>query len=138
MEPDWDDKTLRPTRLQTVGDVDLERDFLRPTTGIRLMGVLIPVRACVVTQFLIDCDSMTIGRDDSADLVIPDDVVSKQHARIYQRNGLFAIEDLGSSNGTYVDNVPVISCALHGGDGIRVGRNLFVFDRIRVFEEKGD
>ncbi len=129
------EQTLRPFKLETIGETDLARDFDRPTTGIRVMGVLLPVQACVKDRIVIVGSSAVVGRDPTAEIVLPDSAVSKRHARIRcDPDGLYSIEDLGSSNGTYVDNVPVLSCALHGGDSIRIGRSMFVFDRIRSFE----
>ena len=40
----------------------------------------------------------------------------------------FLLEDLSSSNGTYVDGVPVVSCVLRAGDWIQIGRTLFRFE----------
>jgi len=45
-----------------------------------------------------------LGRFPTNDIVIPDPYVSRRHARIFYRNGKWFIEDLGSTNGTIVDN----------------------------------
>ena len=57
-------------------------------------------------QWIIDKD-LVIGRDADCDIVIPDRQVSRHHARIvYSGNGIL-IEDLGSKNGTYLNNQAV-------------------------------
>ena len=50
---------------------------------------------------------LVIGRTPPADLVIPHPEVSRRHARITLQQGRYMVEDLGSSNGTYVNGQPV-------------------------------
>jgi hypothetical protein len=54
-------------------------------------------------QWIIDT-TLVIGRDASCDIVIPDRQVSRQHARITKSNNGVILEDLGSKNGTYLNN----------------------------------
>jgi FHA domain-containing protein len=50
-------------------------------------------------------DGAVLGREGSkADIVLRDQAVSKKHAKIYEKNGRWYLEDLASSNGTFVDN----------------------------------
>jgi diguanylate cyclase (GGDEF)-like protein len=55
-------------------------------------------------RYFITADEMVIGRDPSADISIPDNSISRKHARIKQSGGTVTIEDLGSSNGTSVNS----------------------------------
>ena len=54
-------------------------------------------------QWLID-HSMVIGRDAACDIVIPDRQVSRRHAQISPTENGVILEDLGSKNGTYLNN----------------------------------
>jgi len=119
---------FEPSR-QTVGDIALS-DFKRYDARLRSVGALSPIRGQVRKKFLIDDEETMIGRDPKAGIVLPDTGVSRQHARIFRTDTDFVIEDLGSSNGTYVDGVPVVSCVLHGGDSVQIGHTLFLFDRL--------
>lgn len=69
-----------------------------------------------------------IGRDTDADFVLNDSSVSRKHARILIQNNEFMVEDLGSSNGTHVDDVPVMFSILKSGDLIQMGKLAFWFD----------
>src|SRR5437870_4931121 len=63
-----------------------------------------------------------IGRDPGADLVIPDSNVSLKHASLVLVDGGIAVEDLGSTNGTFVNDQQVTeSHKLQPGDRIRLG-----------------
>lgn len=64
-----------------------------------------------------------IGRDESADLVIPSSSVSRRHAHIVQQDATFYIEDLGSSNGTFVNGQRITArTPLQDGDDIGLGQ----------------
>ncbi|MGB1931110.1 MAG: FHA domain-containing protein, partial [Mariniblastus sp.] len=59
-------------------------------------------------QFSIDKDEITIGRDDGNDLHIKDETVSRWHAKVTKKNGVYYIEDNKSRNGTLLNNQAVL------------------------------
>ena len=66
---------------------------------------------------------VTIGRADDSTLVIDDDYASSRHARIYPSEGAWVVEDLGSTNGTWIDRTRITSpTVLPVGAPLRVGR----------------
>jgi hypothetical protein len=69
-------------------------------------------------------DGLRIGRNDDNDVVIADGRVSRHHARIVADGGGFAIEDLQSSNGTFVDGAQVQHARLQAGSSIVVGETV--------------
>ena len=71
-------------------------------------------------------DGLRIGRNDDNDVVIADGRVSRHHARIVADGGGFAIEDLQSSNGTFVDGAQVQRARLQAGSSIVVGETVLV------------
>jgi FHA domain len=65
---------------------------------------------------------LEIGRDQSTDIALDDEQASRRHARVTAQGDLALIEDLGSTNGTYVNGQPVEGPrVLRPGDRIRVG-----------------
>jgi two-component system cell cycle response regulator len=70
----------------------------------------------------------TLGRDPLATIILEADSVSRQHARIEIERGETWISDLGSTNGTFVNDVPVTSRQrLTSGDLLRIGDVIFKF-----------
>lgn len=73
-------------------------------------------------EFELTLVQSTIGRSPDNDIPIPDPEVSRRHAQIVQRGSGYAIIDLGSTNGTFVNDVRVTELTpLQHGDLIRLG-----------------
>ncbi len=71
---------------------------------------------------------LTFGREDDCDVTVDDFSVSRRHARIDPApGGGYLVTDLGSTNGTYVNDVPADRSPLRDGDYLRVGNCLFRF-----------
>ena len=80
------------------------------------------------TEYRLTADVMTVGRDESNDIVLQRSGVSRYHARITHSGAMFSVEDLGSINGTWLNDVRVDGKALlHDGDNIRFDDAAFVF-----------
>jgi hypothetical protein len=71
-------------------------------------------------------DGMTVGRGSDATLVLDDNFLSSRHASFHLRDDDWVVEDLGSTNGSYVNNVKVDRISrLHTGDRVQVGNVMF-------------
>jgi len=67
--------------------------------------------------------SMTIGRAPECELRLDDTYTSQQHARLFAKNNSWFVEDLGSTNGTFVNEQKLAAPAmLQPGDTVRVGQ----------------
>ncbi len=64
----------------------------------------------------------TLGRGPRADFVLDAALVSRAHCRLVVANGELVVENLGSTNGTFVNDRAVERSTLKNGDRIRAGR----------------
>ena len=74
-----------------------------------------------VAEYIFDQPVVTLGASEDNDLVLDDDKVSRDHARIFQEGDDWLIEDLGSTNGTLVNHVRVRVAYLKSGASLRMG-----------------
>jgi pSer/pThr/pTyr-binding forkhead associated (FHA) protein len=72
---------------------------------------------------------VTLGRLPESDVVVADPGASRQHARITNANGEFVLTDLGSTNGTLVNDEAVHDRVLDDGDRITIGDTVLEFRR---------
>ncbi|MBL8101382.1 MAG: FHA domain-containing protein [Anaerolineales bacterium] len=84
--------------------------------------------------FPLDGDQLTIGRDSSNGVAINDAEVSRKHSRLSFQGGKYVIEDLGSTNGTFVNGQrlagPVV---LKAGDVVSLGEQIvLMYDAINM------
>jgi hypothetical protein len=75
-------------------------------------------------------DGALLGRGDTADIRLQDTFASSAHARLTPQGEVIVLEDLGSTNGTYLNGEPLRGPQpLHVGDSIRIGDSEFTFER---------
>lgn len=83
----------------------------------------------------------SVGRAESNDIVLTNGHPSRNHARITRQNGTVSIEDLGSSNGTFVNGnrlEPGLSVSLGGGDKVAFDIDEYELVDLSVPEDEGD
>jgi FHA domain len=73
-------------------------------------------------------EGAVLGRGDQAEIRLDDPFASSRHARLVRQGGIVVLEDLGSTNGTYL-NEELLSGPqpLHQGDRVRIGDSEFMF-----------
>lgn len=105
--------------------------------------VLRPVQAWLVNPrgelgaqvFRLAVGGRTIGRRASCDIVLNDQGASSEHARITARSVpdgsmAFHVDDLNSTNGTWVNGALTMGCQLHDQDHLEIGSTTFVFRQL--------
>jgi pSer/pThr/pTyr-binding forkhead associated (FHA) protein len=73
---------------------------------------------------LAEGQEIVIGRSSELDMVLVEEMVSRKHARIALSDGTISIEDLGSTNGTFVNGEKVQQGTLREGDRVLIGTNI--------------
>jgi pSer/pThr/pTyr-binding forkhead associated (FHA) protein len=79
-------------------------------------------------RFLLDGDKTTAGRRPDSDIFLDDVTVSRKHAEFVRKpGGVFAVRDVGSLNGTYVQRDRIDEVVLRDGDEVQIGKYRMVF-----------
>jgi pSer/pThr/pTyr-binding forkhead associated (FHA) protein len=117
------DQTDRPdTRL-------LPRTLDPTTREVPTLEISMPGLPDVEYDLVLDTGfDQVVGRDTSADIAVPDPALSRQHARVtHDLEGVW-LEDLGSTNGTYINGHRIADrCRLRDGDRVRIGNTAAIF-----------
>ena len=91
--------------------------------------LLVTAGALAGTTLGLTDQQITIGRADDATLVLADDYASTRHARLFPQDGQWLVEDLGSTNGTYLnEELLETPRPLHPGDRVRIGDSELTFE----------
>jgi serine phosphatase RsbU (regulator of sigma subunit) len=91
-------------------------------TGLRLR---VETREGVVCERELEGDQIVVGRAASADIMLADALVSRQHVRFYRAGDDWWVEDLGARNRTLLNERALATpSALHSGDVLRVGQTV--------------
>lgn len=72
--------------------------------------------------------AVILGRLDTSDIPVKDTKASREHAKIYKQGDRFAIVDLNSSNGTFVNGAKITKHLLEPGDEIEIGTVRMLFE----------
>ena len=97
-----------------------------------MLQILLKFHDEVLKTFQMDRGKVTIGRNADNDIQIDNLAVSAYHARIMEHRGHILIEDLTSTNGTFVNDKRIAKGALKDNDAVTIGIHTLV-----VHTEKG-
>ena len=92
--------------------------------------LLVTSGALAGTSLGLTDQQITVGRANDATLVLNDDYASSRHARLFPQDGRWIVEDLGSTNGTYIDRQKVTQpTPVPVGVPIRIGKTVLELRR---------
>jgi pSer/pThr/pTyr-binding forkhead associated (FHA) protein len=125
-----DDRTI------TLAKVDPLQDAPGGTDDVSVdLGDIAPGTAILVVRggeeegahFVLSQRVVSVGRADSCDISFDDITVSRHHSEIFRQDGRHLIRDLGSLNGTYVNQQRVDVVELRQGDEVQIGKFRLVY-----------
>lgn len=90
--------------------------------------LLLKFSGMVLKDIPLDKPQMTIGRKMDNDVVIDNLAVSGHHAQVVEEGGTYFVVDIGSTNGTFVNEAKIQKQRLQPGDQIRVGKHVLVYE----------
>jgi pSer/pThr/pTyr-binding forkhead associated (FHA) protein len=109
-----------------VGPTVTARPAAKARRGRSANQLIVTEGALAGTRITLAGQQITLGRAEDSTLVLTDDYASARHARLVPRNGEWLLEDLGSTNGTYLDRAKVTGpTPVPLGVPIRIGRTAF-------------
>jgi pSer/pThr/pTyr-binding forkhead associated (FHA) protein len=120
-----DDELFEPGRAQDGRGAYAPRGSAESELVVEDSEVLAPE-----TRFEIRNGATSIGRSSASDIVLKsDDYASGSHAQLTRHGGLLYVEDLGSTNGTFVNGRKTVGATpLRHGDSVRVGSTTFRYE----------
>lgn len=125
-------------RFPSVGGADVdtpETDHVLTRADQATVDALRPGTALLVVlrgpntgaRFLLDDSSVSSGRHPDSDIFLDDVTVSRKHALFTREGESFAVRDVGSLNGTYLNRERIDESQLQTGDEVQIGKFRLVF-----------
>jgi two-component system cell cycle response regulator len=78
-------------------------------------------------KYNLDKNTVIVGRSSKCDIQVDQESISRNHAKLLNSGKTISLKDLGSTNGTYVNDKLVEETTLRDGDLIKIGRTIFKF-----------
>ena len=99
----------------------------RSEVGEACLVLIYPPGPDMGKRFPLDRDEVVLGRGTDCDIQVDRDSVSRRHARVFRAGDDWLIEDLNSTNGSYVNDVPITRSPLRDNDYLKIGAAIFKF-----------
>jgi hypothetical protein len=125
---DYDDRTRLD--VDTSGSEIHIREAVEKPPPLFAWVVFIDEEGLPLQDIRLTKEKSILGKGDEADVQVADDFASKLHTLIYFEKDAFYISDLGSTNGTFLNEKKVMKEALKDGDHIRIGHQPMIFKRV--------
>ena len=95
--------------------------------GDACLVLIYPPGADMGKRFPLNRDEVVLGRGGDCTIQVDRDSVSRKHARVFRVGDQWMVEDLGSTNGSYVNDVPIQRSPLRDSDFLKIGAAIFKF-----------
>jgi two-component system cell cycle response regulator len=99
----------------------------KPVDGEACLVLIYPAGPDMGRRWELGTDEIVVGRGADCDILIDRDSVSRRHARVFRVDDQWYVEDLGSTNGSYINDVPIQRSPLRDSDYVKIGAAIFKF-----------
>lgn len=99
----------------------------RSDAGEACLVLIYPPGPDMGKRFALTRNEVVLGRGSDCDIQVDRDSVSRRHARVFRATDQWMVEDLQSTNGSYVNDVPVQNSLLRDADFLKIGAAIFKF-----------
>ena len=113
----------RTRKIKTSGVAETLEEFLQGWEA----AITVMTGDLAGTEYPLEAASVTVGRGPGVDLEFDDTAMSRVHASFEFAQGGFRVHDLGSTNGTLLNDAEVKVADLKNGDRVRIGEQVFQF-----------
>src|SRR5437762_11028847 len=97
-------------------------------TGEACLVLIYPPGPDMGKRFPLARNEIVLGRGTDCDIQVDRDSVSRRHAKVFLRDGTtWCVQDLKSTNGSYVNDTQIEDSALRDGDFLKIGAAIFKF-----------
>jgi two-component system, cell cycle response regulator len=97
------------------------------SSGDACLVLIYPPGPDMGKRFALDKDEFILGRGSDCDIQVDRDSVSRRHAKVYKKGDAWLIQDLGSTNGSYVNDNQIDDAPIRDGDLLKIGAAIFKF-----------
>jgi pSer/pThr/pTyr-binding forkhead associated (FHA) protein len=121
--------TFPPDETERPEAADLSADDAAAVDALPAGSALLVVQRgpSAGSRFLLDTNEVTAGRHPDSDIFLDDVTVSRRHAAFRRTPDGYAVADVGSLNGTYVNRDRIDEVLLSGGDEVQIGKYRLVY-----------
>jgi len=126
----YDKKSLHSTTTKLSRDTFVEGISVKQHACLEILGSGKENRVIELGK-----EEIIIGRIPECGICLSVENVSRQHARVIFRNEEYFVEDLGSTNGTYVNGIKIVKCVLRNSDQINIGGVKILFTEDKTLQK---
>ena len=127
---EYNKKSLHSTTTKLSRDTFVEGISVKQRACLEILGSEKENRIVELEE-----KDLIIGRIPECGISISVENVSREHARVIFRNEEYFVEDLGSTNGTYVNGIKIVKCVLRNSDQINIGGVKILFTEDKTLQK---
>lgn len=120
LEDEIDDENKTVAEVEDKSETETELELEKPKVRITLTGINNP--DVKIMEFT---DKITVGRRASNDIMLSDGAISGKHCEISFESEAVYVTDLESTNGTYINDEPVVRAEINSGDMLIIGKSRY-------------